>query len=149
MQSVTPEEAQQAASDFATAAELLLEEQVEFDVDVPVWYGLFDARVGAPVHPRVFPYGTAGLGGGYVQFESSFEINGEDVIDELIALGVVTRDEVDPDGLWKAFWIVGTGVEFRIGPAAVVDVGYRYLRFFDTEDDISVHRFQVGFGSRF
>jgi opacity protein-like surface antigen len=149
MQSVTPEEAQQAADSIATLAELLLDEEVEFDVNVPVWYGLGDLRLGAPVHPRVFPYATAGTGGGYVQFESSFEINGEDVIDELIALGVVLREDVDPDGLWKAFWIVGGGAEFQVGRAGILDVGYRYLRFIDTAGDIAVHRFQLGFGSRF
>jgi opacity protein-like surface antigen len=137
-------------SDMDAAATLIagaLGSGVTADAKQPVSYFDVGARYKFPTSGRLQPYAGLGIGGARVSRSVSFALNGNDITDQLTALGVQLGGDLSGSG-GGALFMLGGGAEIALRSRFFLDLSYRFAHVW-AGDGVNTNRFQVGIGARF
>ena len=138
-------------------------QDIHADVRLPIMYGLAGVRVLLPIHSRVRPYGTGGVGWGSVRPEIRFRVEVRstqpgpgptetyeqvDITSELIEKNYINASVVHTERLNRLLLAGGGGLNIRFPQLdrveGVLDVGYRYLTM--QNSSVPVHRLYIALG---
>jgi opacity protein-like surface antigen len=137
-----PSDIQDDLDDLGETLTLLTGTRWEFDGKLPATYFGGGVKYLIPTGVAVRPYVIGGISG--ARFDLSVrEIDLGEITDELVDEGYLDPSDVKAT---KAGFEAGGGIHVPIG-ALLLDGGYRYMKFFDSE--IQVSRFVFGIGARF
>jgi opacity protein-like surface antigen len=137
-------------SDMETAATVIasaLGSAYTAEAKQPVTYFDVGARYKFPTSNRWQPYAGIGIGGARVSRNVSFALNGNDVTDQLAALGVQLGGDLSGSG-GGALFMLGGGATVPLKSRYFLDLSYRYAHVW-AGDGVNTNRFQVGIGARF
>jgi opacity protein-like surface antigen len=138
------------SSDMGTAATVIataLGAGYTAEAKQPVTYFDVGARYKFPTSGRVHPYAGLGIGGARVSRSVSFALNGNDITDQLPALGVQLGGDLSGSG-GGALFMLGGGAEVSLRSRYFLDLSYRFAHVW-AGDGVNTNRFQVGIGARF
>jgi opacity protein-like surface antigen len=143
MLNTRPSEMETAANLIATA----LGSGVTAEAKQPVTYFDVGARYKFPTSGRIHPYAGLAIGGAKVSRNVSFALNGNDITDQLPAMGVQLGGDLSgSEG--GALFMLGGGAEIPLQSRFFLDVSYRYAHVW-AGDGVNTNRVQVGIGARF